>query len=152
VGAGFVGEILWEVIGMRLAIVCLLIACGCDESMSPTVAPRPMSSPPPAGISVLQTPVNVDHGPELLKFLNELDGFKMSESFALYGFGQGGPHLQWLNRLRDAKSRVSPGVGRLGFGMLEELGMAYVASRGQETDKTKHFRSELEAVTLAPML
>ena len=134
---------------MRLASVCLLLVCGCDESMAPTAAPRPMSSPPPAGIPAIQMPPVVDHGPELLEFLNELDGFRMSESFALYGFGQGGPHLQWLNRLRDAKSRVSPGVGRLGFGMLEELGMAYVASRGQETERTQHFRKEIEAVTLA---
>jgi len=89
----------------------------------------------------VQTPV-IDQSPFLRSMLGELDGLKGSESFATYGFGGGGPHFAWQERLIEERSRAGRGVATIGFGLLQALASEYLQSRGQETKATRHFRKE----------
>jgi hypothetical protein len=137
----------------RLAIALILFA-GCSESKTPDPippAPQPVvQQPQPAKPAPkpaqkprqLTPPVSPEEVKFLMEMLAELDEFKSSESFVEFGFGQGAPHYQWLERLTNAKEKHQPGVKRMTYGLLEELGMAYMKSRGQESKLTTHFRKE----------
>lgn len=71
-----------------------------------------------------------------------LISFKNKEDFKNYGFGVGGPYYKWLNSVEDIKSNPdSKLLLRKGvlIGELEQLGLAYVNSKGKETEVTKTF-------------
>jgi|GEM_PF-1791258 len=132
---------------MRSALIIAMLACaGCSESPQRPVAPPKQTAqtqvpiPAPAQAQV-QTPA-VDHSPFLRSMLADLDGFKGSESFVAYGFGRGGPHFAWQERLIEESSRAGRGVATIGFGLLQALASEYLQSRGQETKATQHFRKE----------
>src|SRR3546814_7559 len=73
---------------------------------------------------------------------NELLQFKNSPDFIRYGFGEGGPYHKWLKEVQTLKNNPdSKLLLKKGFaiGELEQLGMEYASSKGQETDVTKIF-------------
>ena len=73
---------------------------------------------------------------------NELLSFKNKPDFKIYGFGQDGPYYKWLTKVinlkenPDAKLLLQKGIL---VGELEQLGYAYVNSKGKETELTKLF-------------
>ena len=79
-----------------------------------------------------------------LRLLKELDSFKDSSSFRSYGFGRGGPHYGWLNKVRQAKKAKDIDVKtKISLGELETLGQEYQRSGGQETENTRWFRKRV---------
>jgi len=76
--------------------------------------------------------------------LAELDRFKSTESFKLYGFGRGGPHYQWLEKLqaeRAAKRFQSKYRGALIE--LMGLGMHYMQDNSNDNEYTRYARREI---------
>lgn len=79
---------------------------------------------------------------EFKSLYGELNGFKNDEDFKKLGFGKGGKYSEWLEKIRefqqnpDSKLLLKKGVL---IGELEQLGMAYVNSKGKETEVTKTF-------------
>ena len=72
----------------------------------------------------------------------ELLDFKGKSDFIAFGFGQGGPYSEWLSNVQelknnpDSKLLLQKGVVA---GELEQLGLEYASSKGQETEVTKNF-------------
>lgn len=85
----------------------------------------------------------------------ELLGFKNKPDFKTYGFGQGGPYKEWLTKVEDLKSDPDSKLllrKRVLAGELEQLGFAYVSSKGQETEVTKAFNEIFsEAIASKPI-
>lgn len=79
---------------------------------------------------------------EFESLYNELLSFKNKADFREFGFGTGGPYNKWLKNVENLKnnpdSKLLLKKGLL-FGDLEQLGIAYVNSKGKETDFTKEF-------------
>ena len=72
----------------------------------------------------------------------ELLDLRHKSDFKTYGFGQGGPYNEWLTKVQDLKdSPASKLLLQKGVvaGELEQLGLAYASSKGQETEVTKNF-------------
>lgn len=85
----------------------------------------------------------------------ELLVFKDKSDFKKYGFGQGGTYNRWLNDVQalkknpDSKLLLQKDVVA---GELEQLGLAYVSSKGQETEVTKNFnKSFSSAISSKPV-
>ena len=82
----------------------------------------------------------------------ELRSFKYKTDFKKFGFGAGGPYNKWLRNVEklknnpDSKLLLKKGVL---FGELEQLGLAYVSSRGKETDFTRNFNKIFTDAILA---
>ena len=71
-----------------------------------------------------------------------LISFKNKEDFKKNGFGAGGSYHKWLKDVEEIKSNPdSKLLSRKGvlIGELEQLGFAYVNSKGKETEVTKTF-------------
>jgi hypothetical protein len=72
----------------------------------------------------------------------ELLTFKSTSDFKTNGFGAGGSNRDWLDKVKklkdnpDSKLLLKKGVVA---GELEQLGLAYAGSKGQETEVTKTF-------------
>ena len=79
---------------------------------------------------------------EFKSLYGELNGFKNEADFKKFGFGKGGKYSEWLEKVREFKqnpdSKLLLKKGVL-IGELEQLGMAYVSSKGKETEVTKTF-------------
>jgi hypothetical protein len=79
---------------------------------------------------------------EFKSLYGELSGFKNDADFKKFGFGKGGKYSEWLEKVREFKknpdSKLLLRKGVL-IGELEQLGMAYVGSKGKETEVTKTF-------------
>ena len=79
---------------------------------------------------------------EFKNLYGELNGFKNDADFKKFGFGKGGKYSEWLEKVREFKknpdSKLLLKKGVL-IGELEQLGMAYVSSKGKETEVTKTF-------------
>jgi len=79
---------------------------------------------------------------EFKSLYGELSGFKNDADFKNLGFGKGGKYSKWLEKVREFKknpdSKLLLKKGVL-IGELEQLGMAYVGSKGKETEVTKTF-------------
>lgn len=79
---------------------------------------------------------------EFKTLYGELLEFKNKSNFKKYGFGQGGLYHSWLTKVKnlkenpDSKLLIQKGVVA---GYLEQLGLAYVDSKGKETEVTKRF-------------
>ncbi|RMB57990.1 hypothetical protein EAX61_10225 [Dokdonia sinensis] len=79
---------------------------------------------------------------EFKSLYGELSEFKNDADFKKIGFGKGGKYSEWLEKVREIKqnpeSKLLLKKGVL-IGELEQLGMAYVSSKGKETEVTKTF-------------
>ncbi|WKK74942.1 hypothetical protein QYS49_25290 [Marivirga salinae] len=77
----------------------------------------------------------------------ELQTFKSSADFKTNGFGAGGSNNAWLEKVQelkdnpDSKLLLKKGIVA---GELEQLGLAYASSKGQETEITKTFTKIFE--------
>lgn len=72
----------------------------------------------------------------------EMKNFKNSSDFKKYGFAKSGPYSSWLIRAKNLKNHPDANsLLRKGFvaGELEALGLAYVSSKGRETETTIFF-------------
>lgn len=84
---------------------------------------------------------------EFKTLYQELQTFKNSDDFKSNGFGAGGSNSAWLEKVQglknnpDSKLLLKKGIVA---GELEQLGLAYAGSKGQETDVTKTFTKIFE--------
>lgn len=84
---------------------------------------------------------------EFKSLYKELRTFKSTADFKTNGFGAGGSNGAWLEKVKglkanpDSKLLLKKGIVA---GELEQLGLAYVGSKGQETDVTKTFNKIFE--------
>lgn len=73
---------------------------------------------------------------------NELLEIKGKSDFKKYGFGLGGPYNKWLQEVQNFENNPDSDLllkkGVL-IGELEQLGLTYASSKGQETEVTKSF-------------
>ena len=79
---------------------------------------------------------------EFKTLYSELLEFKEKSDFKNYGFGQGGPYHEWLTKVKDLKENPDSKLllqKSVVAGELEQLGLAYVSSKGKETEVTKSF-------------
>lgn len=86
---------------------------------------------------------------EIKALYNELMAFKDDESFKECGFGACG-HPDWLRQVEALREhdwslpkRLRP-LARLAVVRLDQLGLAYVQSRGAEREDTRVFRGEVD--------
>lgn len=86
---------------------------------------------------------------------NELLDIKDNADFKKFGFGAGGPYNKWLksveelNNNPDSKLLLKKGVL---IGELEQLGLEYASSKGQETEVTKSFNKIFsDAISYTPV-
>ena len=91
---------------------------------------------------------------EFKSLYSELLDFKSNSDFKKIGFGEGGPYKEWLTKVEklknnpDSKLLLEKGVL---VGELEQLGLAYAGSKGQETEVTKNFNKIFsEAISSMP--
>lgn len=92
---------------------------------------------------------------EFKSLYQELLDFKDKGDFKQYGFGEGGPYNKWLKKVEELKnspdSKLLLQKGVL-IGELEQLGLAYVSSKGQETEVTKNFNKIFsDAISAKPV-
>lgn len=84
---------------------------------------------------------------EFKTLYQELMTFKNSTDFKANGFGAGGSNSAWLEKVQglknnpDSKLLLKKGIVA---GELEQLGLAYAGSKGQETEVTKTFTKIFE--------
>ncbi|MFT6128283.1 MAG: hypothetical protein ACJAVA_002784 [Flavobacteriaceae bacterium] len=79
---------------------------------------------------------------EFKTLYSELLEFKDKSDFKKYGFGQGGQYHKWLTKVKDLKENPDSKLllqKKVVAGELEQLGLAYVSSKGKETEVTKSF-------------
>ena len=79
---------------------------------------------------------------EFKTLYSELLDFKDKSDFKTYGFGQGGPYHEWLTKVKDLKENPDAKLllqKDVVAGELEQLGLAYASSKGEETEVTKSF-------------
>ncbi len=79
---------------------------------------------------------------EFKTLYSELLEFKDKSNFKKYGFGQGGPYHVWLTKVKNLKENPDSKLliqKDVVAGYLEQLGLAYVGSKGKETEVTKSF-------------
>lgn len=79
---------------------------------------------------------------EVKSLYTELMGFKSKKDFKEYGFMIDGPYNSWLKRVKELKDNHDPEIlidKRIFIGDLEQLGFAYVGSKGKETTVTETF-------------
>ncbi|KAF5434820.1 hypothetical protein C5S36_04315 [Candidatus Methanophagaceae archaeon] len=92
---------------------------------------------------------------EFKTLYNELLGFKDKSDFKTYGFGKGGPYHEWLTKVETLKSNPDAKLllqKDVIAGELEQLGLAYASSRGEETEVTKSFNKIFsEAISADPI-
>ena len=72
---------------------------------------------------------------ELKQQYETLIKFKQKPDFLRFGFGKGGQYNEWLVKVQE-------GAG-VDFSHLEQLGYAYVGSKGEETESIKDLRQML---------
>lgn len=92
---------------------------------------------------------------EFKSLYQELLDFKDKADFKQYGFGEGGPYNKWLKKVEELKnspdSKLLLQKGVL-IGELEQLGLAYVSSKGKETEVTKNFNKIFsDAISAKPV-
>lgn len=91
---------------------------------------------------------------EFKSLYGELLEFKGNNKFKQYGFAIGGPYNHWLKKVQNLKNNPnSKLLIKRGFvvGELETLGLAYVSSKGRETDITIFFNKIFsEAIASSP--
>ena len=92
---------------------------------------------------------------EFKNLYSELLEFKDKSDFKANGFSQGGQYHEWLIKVKglknnpDSKLLLQKGVVA---GELEQLGLAYVSSKGKETEVTKNFNKFFaEAISSKPI-
>jgi hypothetical protein len=85
-------------------------------------------------------------GVEFLRVhLSELMALKGKQTFIRFGFGQGGPHHEWLVEVQAEHDAKRFGQReRIAVGDLFSLGLEYVKTRGKENDYTRFARREIE--------
>lgn len=127
---------------LLLIPLCLGLLLSCQESKKDFKEPISETVNEPNDSLKLESIFNefkVLHS-ELLTFKNEPD-------FIKYGFGSGGPYNTWLKSVQalkknpDSKLLVKKGVL---VGELEQLGYAYMTSKGKETDATQSLNKFFE--------
>jgi hypothetical protein len=91
---------------------------------------------------------------EFKSLYEELISFKNKSDFRKFGFAVGGPYNEWLLRVQkiknnpDSKLLLQKGIV---IGDLEQLGLAYVSSKGKETDVTTTLNNVFSAY-LSPVI
>ena len=77
---------------------------------------------------------------ELQSMHTELQSFRKTKDFKLYGFGRGGAYYPWLERIgkmkNDPRNRCCLTHNNCVAGELEMLGMEYASEEGRDTDYT----------------
>ncbi|HMI64946.1 MAG TPA: hypothetical protein VK517_02855 [Cyclobacteriaceae bacterium] len=89
---------------------------------------------------------------EFKSLYNELLKFKNAENFKRYGLTEGGPYNNWLKKVEDLKNNHADDIlieKSIFITDLEQLGFAYVGSKGKETEVTKTF-NEIFSNAIAP--
>ena len=92
---------------------------------------------------------------EFKALYTELLNFKDKNDFQIFGFGEGGPYNSWLKSVEELKNNTDSKI-LLKKGVLieelEQLGLAYVVSKGKETEVTKNFnRIFTDAISEKPI-
>lgn len=92
---------------------------------------------------------------EFKTLYSELLDFKDNSDFKNYGFGQGGPYHEWLTKVKNLKDNPDSKLllqKKVLAEELEQLGFAYVSSKGKETEVTKNFNKFFsEAISSKPI-
>lgn len=144
-------------IGLRLCIRFIVamsvpLAVGCNQDGSALATPSAERIPPPTrddtNASLRSEPApgtarDTTQSPQAveLRLLKDLDEFRSSSTFSAYGFGRGGPHRQWIERVQEARKRADlPFASKIALGELQTLGLEYIRSQGRETESTRWFR------------
>lgn len=147
-------------------LMCVLIVGGCGlyfESRKPT--DRPPNHAPLAKANthqiIGQGMPPLSEQPEksiygqlfLISMLTDLDSFRSTEEFKVFGFGAGGKYHRWLKEMEAVETRQDYARftrhEKLACGDLMALGMAYLQDGNQQTEKTAFFRAEIQRV-IAP--
>lgn len=80
-----------------------------------------------------------------MELLTQLDSFRNTEHFAKFGFSQGGNHYEWIKqaeRLSRSKNQKAAAKAK----HLYSLGVAYVISKGKETEHTIKLRRKIKSL------
>ena len=92
---------------------------------------------------------------EFKSLYQELLDFKDADDFKQYGFGEGGPYNRWLKKVEELKNNPDSKLllqKDVLIGELEQLGLAYVSSKGKETEVTKNFNKIFsDAISAKPV-
>jgi hypothetical protein len=137
-------------IGAVLVGICLLVACsgttsprGKDAAAS---APNGTSHSTASGSSAV-TKSDAEGVAFLESHLAELVKFKENREFHKIGFSQTGRYYRWLDEV-EAEHKADPYDTNVGIavGDLLMLGLAYVDSKGIETQYTTFAREQIEKV------
>jgi hypothetical protein len=120
---------------LLLTMVLIGIFFSCQESKKETKEPETVK------IEKIDNTEKIENIFKEFKTLYaELVEFKSKSDFKTYGFGQGGPYSKWLTDVQDLKknpdSKLLYQKGVVA-GELEQLGLAYASSKGQEIEVTK---------------
>ena len=85
-------------------------------------------------------------GAEFLRVhLSDLMAIKGEPTSKEYGFGQGGPHYQWLSEVQaEHRAKRFGRRERIAVGHLLLLGLEYVKTKGEENDYTRFARQQVE--------
>lgn len=131
-----------------IASTLVLASCGTSTNQQQTTEPE--TAEPVDNSAKTEAIFN-----EFQNLYTELLNFKDEPDFKTYGFGAGGPYNNWLKKVEslknnpDSKLLLSKGVVA---GELEQLGLAYVTSKGQETETTEFFNKTFsEAINPEPV-
>lgn len=84
---------------------------------------------------------------EFKTLYQELKTFKNTTDFKTYGFGDGGSYSSWLDKVEELKKNTDSKLllkKDIVVGDLEQLGLAYASSKGQETEVTKKISKTIE--------
>ncbi len=84
---------------------------------------------------------------EFKTLYQELKTFKNTPDFITYGFGDGGSYGSWLEKVEELKKKPDSKLllkKDIIVGDLEQLGLAYASSKGQETEVTKKISETIE--------
>lgn len=131
-----------------ITAIFILASCGTGTNNQP-------ENEPEASAPVDNTARTEAIFKEFQTLYSELLAFKDKDDFKAYGFGKGGPYNEWLGKVEslkknpDAKLLLSKGVVA---GELEQLGLAYATSKGQETESTSFFNKTFsDAINQKPI-
>lgn len=149
-------------IGFLLMCGLIVGGCGLIIEMGNDQDPVAIKDSPAGGDEMPREPVIETHPPSqpvsrtgtpagkqfVQAMWADLVSFAPSETFAAYGFGDGGPHAAWRNTMdnvtRSPEYAEFSVADRIAIGQLDALAMRYLATQGQNDQFTTHTSAELQ--------